>query len=243
MPTGPGKSDQPTDRKVKLAPLNHFHGSLTSRVYLALKHAILTLEYRPGQILRKQMVCDALGVSRSPVSEAVARLAVEGLVTVMPQAGTYVARFSMQEIRESAFLREALELAAVEMLAPIITNDQIIQLRRNLRVQEALVEDGDFDGFYEKDAEMHALLMSFTGFARLAQMAETVWLQVSRARRLVLPEPGRVAETLNEHRAILEALETHDAELARRVTRTHLRQLIKYLEPLESRRPDLFSPT
>ena len=232
----------PSDQTVKLEPLSHFQGSLTSRVYLALKHAILTLEFRPGQILRKQMVCDALGVSRSPVSEAVARLAVEGLVTVMPQAGTYVARFSMQEIRESAFLREALELAAVEMLAPVITEDQIIQLRRNLRVQAALVEDGDFDGFYQKDADMHALLMSFTGFSRLGQMAETVWLQVSRARRLVLPEPGRVAETLKEHRAIVQALEAHDPELARHVTRIHLRQLIKYLEPLESRRPDLFAP-
>lgn len=232
----------PSDQTVKLEPLSHFQGSLTSRVYLALKHAILTLEFRPGQILRKQMVCDALGVSRSPVSEAVARLAVEGLVTVMPQAGTYVARFSMLEIRESAFLREALELAAVEMLAPVITEDQIIQLRRNLRVQAALVEDGDFDGFYQKDADMHALLMSFTGFSRLGQMAETVWLQVSRARRLVLPEPGRVAETLKEHRAIVQALEAHDPELARHVTRIHLRQLIKYLEPLESRRPDLFAP-
>ena len=241
MPTDPEKSEPQTEQPVKLRPLSQFQGSLTNRVYLALKHAILSLEYHPGQILRKQLVCDALGVSRSPVSEAVARLAVEGLVVVMPQAGTYVARFSMQEIRESAFLREALELAAVEMLAPVITDDQIVQLRRNLRVQEALVDDGDFDGFYEKDAEMHAILMSFTGFSRLAQMAETVWLQVSRARRLVLPEPGRVADTLKEHRAIIEALEARDADLARQVTRAHLRQLIKYLEPLESRRPDLFS--
>lgn len=225
-----------------LSPLDRFDGSLSQRVYLALKQAILMLDYAPGSLLRKREICAALGVSRSPVSEAVARLAGEGLVTVQPQSGTYVARFDMVEIRESAFLREALELAAVEHLAPVITDEQIVELRRNLRVQEALVTDGDWQGFHEKDAEMHRLLMSFTGFPRLARMAETVWVQVARARRLVMPEPGRVAETLAEHRAIVEALAQRDPEAARAATRAHLRQLITYVEPLEARRPDLFSP-
>ena len=224
-----------------LRPMDGFEGTLSNRVYLSLKDAILTLAYKPGQILRKQQVCDALNVSRSPVSEAIARLAGEGLVTIMPQAGTYVARFSMDEIRESAFMREALELAAIEHLAPVISADQLLQLKRNLRVQEALVEDGDIAGFYEMDAEMHQLLMRFTGFRRLAKMAETVWLQVSRARRLILPEPGRVKDTPAEHRRIIEALEAGDGETAREVTRHHLRQLLTYLEPLEQSRPDLFS--
>lgn len=225
----------------RLKPLDGFEGTLSNRVYQSLKDAILTLAYEPGQILRKQQVCEALNVSRSPVSEAVARLASEGLVTIMPQAGTFVARFSMDEIRESAFLREALELAAVEYLAPVITTDQILQLKRNLRVQEALVEDGDVAGFYEMDAAMHALLMGFTGFRRLAKMADTAWLQVSRARRLILPEPGRAADTLIEHRQIIGALEAGDCDAARTATRHHLRQLLTYLEPLEQSRPDLFS--
>jgi DNA-binding GntR family transcriptional regulator len=224
-----------------LKPLDGLDGTLSNRVYLSLRAAILTLEYNPGQILRKQQVCEALEVSRSPVSEAIARLASEGLVTILPQAGTYVARFSMSEIRESAFLREALELAAVEYLAPMITEDQIRQLKRNLRVQEALVEDGDVAGFYEMDAEMHLLLLGFTGFRRLAKMADSVWLQVSRARRLILPEPGRVVDTLAEHHRIIDALEAGDTEAARTATRHHLRQLLTYLEPLEQSRPDLFS--
>ena len=131
----------------KLTPLDQFEGPLSNRVYLSLKDAILTLQYAPGEILRKQVVCEALHVSRSPVSEAVARLASEGLVTILPQTGTYVSRFSMAEIRESAFLREALELAAIEYLAPRIADEQIVELRRNLRVQEALVHDGDIAGF------------------------------------------------------------------------------------------------
>ncbi|MFK7753369.1 MAG: GntR family transcriptional regulator [Sedimentitalea sp.] len=241
MSNPPASDLRPSDRPV-LKPLSAFQGSLSNRVYLTLKDAILTLGYAPGAALRKQELCEELSVSRSPVSEAVTRLASEGLVSVLPQTGTYVARFSMAEIRESAFLREALELAAVEFLAPRITDEQLVELKRNIRVQEILVQDGDVAGFYENDAAMHSLMMSFTGYGRLAHMADSVWSQVARARRLVLPEQGRVTQTLREHHAILNALQARDPDLARTTTRSHLRQLITYLEPLETRRPDLFAP-
>jgi DNA-binding GntR family transcriptional regulator len=227
----------------RLRPLDDFAGSLSARAYAALKEAILTLAYRPGEILRKAEICEALGVSRSPVADAVARLAAEGLVDVVPQAGTFVARFSMEEIREGAFLREAVELAAIEHLAPRVTEDQLVEIRRNLRIQEALIADGDVAGFYRLDAAPHETLLAFTGFRRLVQVSQTAQVHVTRARRLVLPVPGRVAATLGEHRAILEALEARDADAARRAMRTHLRQLITYLEPLERERPDLFDPS
>lgn len=219
-----------------------FPGSLGQRVYQCLRHAILSLRYRPGEILRKPEICAALGVSRSPVADAVARLQAEGLVDVVPQAGTFVARFAMQEIREGAFLREAIEVAAIELVAASITDAQLQLLRRNLTVQAALVDDGDIPGFYALDAEMHELLLSFTGFAKLAVVAETAWLHVNRARQLILPVPGRVAATLAEHRAILAALEARDPAAARVAVQAHLRQLITYLEPLERDRPELFSP-
>lgn len=227
----------------RLTPLSGFSGSLGQRVYQTLRQAILSLAYRPGEILRKPDICEALGVSRSPVADAVARLQVEGLVDVIPQAGTFVARFSMQEIREGAFLREAIEVAAIARVAPRITDEQLQRLRRNLTVQAALVADGDIPGFYALDAEMHELLLSFTGFARLAQVAETAWLHVNRARQLILPVPGRVAATLAEHRAIMAALERRDPVAAREAIRSHLSQLITYLEPLERDRPDLFNPS
>ena len=213
---------------------------MAQKVYLSLKDAILTLTYRPGEILRKPEICAELGVSRSPVAEAVARLAGEALVDVVPQAGTFVARFSMDEIREGAFLREALELAAVDMVARNITDGQVVQLRRNLRVQEALIEDGDFKGFHQMDAQMHELILSFTGFRRLASLSETSWVHVNRARQLVLPAPGRVQATLFEHQAIVDALEARDPAAARAATRLHLRQLLLVLEPFVAERPDLF---
>jgi len=215
---------------------------LAQKVYLTLKDAILSLAYRPGEILRKAEVCAALGVSRSPVAEAVARLAAEGLVDVVPQAGTFIARFSLADIREGVFLREALELAAVERVAETITDDQVIALRRNLRMQEAHLADGDTAGFYHLDARMHELILSFTGFRRLAALAETSWVHVNRARQLILPTPGRVQATLTEHQAIVAALAAHDPAAARAATRAHLRQLLTFLEPLAHQRPDLFLP-
>ena len=104
-------SQDPIAENHRLKPLEAFSGSLGAKVYQTLRQAILSLSYRPGEILRKPEICAELGVSRSPVSDAVARLAVEGLVDVVPQAGTYVARFSMAEIREGAFLREAIPRA------------------------------------------------------------------------------------------------------------------------------------
>lgn len=235
------REPQEASGTARLRPLDAFPGSLANRVYLALKEAILCIAFRPGEILRKGEICAALGVSRSPVSEAVVRLAAEGLVDVVPQAGTFVARFSMAEIREGAFIREAIELAAVRRVAEIVTEEQLAELRRNLRVQEALVADGDHAGFYKLDGEMHGMILSFTGYRRLQQVSETAWLHVNRARQLVLPVPGRVAATLAEHRAIVAALEARDPERARAATRAHLGQLLTYLEPLERERPDLFS--
>jgi DNA-binding GntR family transcriptional regulator len=227
----------------RLRPLSAFSGSLGQKVYQSLRQAILSLAYRPGEILRKPEICEALGVSRSPVADAVARLQAEGLVDVVPQAGTFVARFSMQEIREGAFLREAIEVAAIEQVARQISDAQLLLLRRNLTVQAALVGDGDIPGFYAMDAAMHELLLSFTGFPKLSQVAETAWLHVNRARQLILPVPGRVQATLAEHQAILGALEARDPVAAREAIRSHLRQLVTYLEPLERDRPELFNPT
>ena len=91
-------------KRCALLPLDQFSGSLATRVYLVLKDAILSLVYHPGEIIRKREICETLGVSRSPVSEAIAILASEGLVDVVQRAGTFVSRFSMVEIREGAFL-------------------------------------------------------------------------------------------------------------------------------------------
>ncbi|WP_350335988.1 GntR family transcriptional regulator [Coralliovum pocilloporae] len=223
-----------------LADIAELEGSLAQRVYQTIREAILSLDFPPGAILRKGAICDALGVSRSPVSEAIARLSAEGLVNVVPQSATRVSYFSMWEIREGSFLREALELAAVAKVAEDVTDEQIAQLSRNMRLQQLLVEDGDYSGFYQTDEEFHGLMMQFTGFKRVTTVASTVSLQVTRARMLLLPTQGRVSETLVEHQAIVDAIKNRDPSTAQDVMRFHLRQLMPRIEMLAKERPDLF---
>lgn len=218
-------------------------GPLAQRVYHSLKRAILSLDFPPGANLRKASVCERLGVSRAPVADAITRLASDGLVDVVPQSGTRVSYFSMDEIREGVFLREALELATVAKVARDLTDEQRKQLSRNMRLQELLIEDEDIPGFYQADEEFHGMLMDFTGFRRLADVAQTVSLQVSRARMLLLPTPGRVAETLAEHRAIFEAISNRDEQAARDAMRAHLGQLMPRIEQLEQQKPQLFNLT
>jgi DNA-binding GntR family transcriptional regulator len=225
----------------RLLPLDRFQGSLGQRVYQSLKHAILTMTYRPGDVIRKPEICDHLGVSRSPVADAVARLAADGLLDVVPQAGTFVTRLSMTDIREGAFIREAIEVAAAERVATIIRDDQLRDLRRNLRMQEASVTDGDQQGFMQLDGQMHEMMLSFTGFPRLPQVSQTAWLSVHRARQLLLPVQGRLQATLHEHRLILAAFEARDPQAARLAVQQHLRQLLTYLQPLERAHPELFA--
>lgn len=236
----PGAFPEASSGALPLRPLSAFPGSLAARVHLSVREAILSLALRPGARLGKAEVCAALGVSRSPVSEAFARLQGETLVEIVPQAGTFVARLSMDGIREGAFLREALELAAVEAVAGRVTGEEMQALRRSLRLQEAMAADGDMAGFHAADAEMHEGILLLTGHRRLPALSRTAWVHVDRARRLLLPVPGRLAETVEEHRAILEALERRDPEGARVATRHHLRQLLRRIEPLARERPDLF---
>jgi DNA-binding GntR family transcriptional regulator len=242
MPHSLAPDQQNQTGAARLQPLDRFQGSLGQRVYQSLKDAILTLAYRPGDIIRKPEICDRLRVSRSPVADAVARLAADGLVDVIPQAGTFVTRLSMTDIREGAFIREAIEVAAAELVAPRITDDQLRDLRRSLKLQEALVADGDAQGFMTLDGQMHEMLLSFTGFPRLPQVSQTAWLSVHRARQLILPVEGRLKATLQEHRTILATFEAHDAHAARLAMQHHLRQLLTYLQPLEREHPELFSP-
>ncbi|MDP5218069.1 GntR family transcriptional regulator [Ruegeria sp. 2205SS24-7] len=217
-------------------------GPLSQQVYQILKQAILSLDFPPGAVLRKPTICARLGVSRAPVSEAITRLSEDGLVEVIPQSATRVAYFSMPEIREGAFLREALEIAAVGKVAQDRTETQLTQLNRTLRLQALLAEDGDFQGFYEADEAFHAQIMQFTGFARLTDVAQKVSLQVTRARILLLPSPGRMSETLQEHRAVFEAIHAQDPQAAQTRLRHHLGQLMPRIAKLAEERPRLFRP-
>jgi DNA-binding GntR family transcriptional regulator len=226
--------------EVQLKPIEELDGTLAQRVYLSLQEAILTLKYPPGTVLKKGAICEQLGVSRSPVAEAIARLSAERLVDVIPQSATRVSGFSMEEIREACFLREAIELAAVGKVAEDRTEEQLTLLTREIRMQKLMIEDGDQDGFYKADEAFHALLMEFTRYPGVSNMAKNIDLRLSRARMLLLPEEGRVAAAAQEHARILSAIKQGNASLAQTEMKEHLAQLLLRLEPLETKHPDFF---
>lgn len=217
-------------------------GPLGQRVYTCLRDSILSLALEPGTVLRKGALCAQLGVSRSPVAEALGRLSTDGLVDIVPQSATRVSRFFIPELREENFLREAIETAAVGKVAKERTDEQLIKLSRNLRLQELLVEDLDFQGFFEADLEFHDLIFAFTGFPKVATAAAQMSLQLRRARQLILPEQGRPKEAVAEHKAIVSAIKRQDVSAAQAAMSLHLGQLIKRIEPLEHQHPDYFRP-
>lgn len=215
-------------------------GPLGQRVYAVLRNGILDLTFPPGMVLRKAALCDQLGVSRSPVSEALGRLSSEGLVDIIPQSATRVAQLSLSELREESFLREAVEIAAVAKVAQDRTDDQLTRLSRNLRLQGLLVEDRDFQGFFEADLAFHELILGFTGFPKVVAAAGQMSLHLRRARMLLLPKEGRLAETIMEHQAVVDAIRAQDPRAARKAMSLHLGQLIARIEPLERQHPDYF---
>jgi len=223
--------------------INGLNGPLGQRVYSTLRTNILDMTLKPGAILRKGALCEQLGVSRSPIAEALGRLSSDGLVDIIPQSATRVSRFSMAELLEENFLREAVEVAAVGRFASDRTDEQLTRLSRNLRLQTLLVEDKDFQGFFEADLEFHELILSFTGFPKVNQVAEEMTLQLRRARKLMLPELGRPAQAVTEHTEILTAIKAKNVVTAQSKMISHLRQMEKRIVPLEREHPDFFRAT
>ena len=225
----------------KLPLVGDLSGSLAERVYTAVKGAILTLEFLPGAQIRKSAICAQLGVSRSPVSDALTKLSNEGLVDIVPQSGTRVSRLSMAAIREDVFIRGALEGAAARHAAAERSPETMARLTRNIEMQKLLVADLDAQDFMRTDIDMHDMILATTEKPRLRLAVRIFSSHVDRARQLLLPEPGRLAETLEEHVALIDAIRDQDPARAEAAMRHHVEQLTRRLAPLEAARPDLFT--
>jgi DNA-binding GntR family transcriptional regulator len=204
--------------------------SKADRVYQHLRRRIRELALPPGAPLRKEEVAAELGVSRAPVSEAVARLAEEGLVEVFPQHGSFVAPIRAADVRESLFIRAALETEAMRRLAPSVDGAFMARLDENLAGQTDALATGDLERFYDLDEALHGLLFAAVESPRAARMLDSARAPLDRVRRLVLPEPGRPEATLAEHRRLVEAVRSADPELAAAAMRVHLAMVGRTIE-------------
>jgi GntR family transcriptional regulator, rspAB operon transcriptional repressor len=204
--------------------------SKAERVYGSLRRRIRELALPPGAPLRKEEIALELGVSRAPVSEAIARLAEEGLVEVFPQHGSFVSPIRAAAVRESLFIRTALETEAMRRLAPIADAALFAALDGNLAAQAEALDDGDLARFSDLDEAFHAVIFAATQTPRAMRLLDSARAPVDRMRRLALPVPGRPQDTLDEHRRLVEALRTGDAEFAAAAMRVHLAQVARTID-------------
>jgi DNA-binding GntR family transcriptional regulator len=204
--------------------------SKTERVYEHLRRRIRELALPPGAPLRKEEIALELGVSRAPVSEAIGRLADEGLAEVFPQHGSFVAPIRGAEVRESLFIRTALETEAMRRLALTADAALMARLDENLADQAAALGDGDLPRFHDLDESLHALLFAAVESPRALRLLDAARAPLDRVRRLALPEPGRPEETLAEHRRLVDAVRSGDPELAGAAMRVHLTMVGRTVE-------------
>lgn len=215
-------------------------GSLANHVADQLREAIVTLRLKPGTMLDKAEICQRLGVSRSPVAEAMARLKAEGLIDILPQRGTVVSLVSIGAVEEYIFVRRALESETVRILAHSRPRALIERLRDSLRRQEEVVAAGDMVAFHPLDLEFHEILLSAVGYSRMKAMVDTARNNLDRARRLT-NSSRRVTTGLRQHTQIVDALEQQDADGAAQMMRHHLDGVVHEVYQLAQEAPELFA--
>ncbi len=204
--------------------------SKSARVYRELRRRIRELTLPPGAPLRKEEIALELGVSRAPVSEAIARLADEALVDVFPQHGSFVAPIRAADVRESMFIRTALEVEAIRRATKVADTNLLSQLEQNLKEQAAALHAGDLALFQDLDETLHAVIFSAIGTPRALRMLEAARAPLDRPRRLALPEEGRARATYLEHCRLVETIRTGDAEFAGAAMRVHLAMVARSIE-------------
>ena len=209
--------------------------SLVGGAYDALKEAIRNNVFAPGYQGSEQEIASQLGMSRTPVHEAIIRLQEEGLVRVLPRRGVVVCAISPDDMREIYEVVIALETASAELLAekpadersPIADELQAV----NAAMQAALAAD-NLPEWAKADARFHQLLVERTGNGRLARMFHTVMDQSHRARMLTLRLRPKPTASVREHRAIFDAIRKGDPQAARERAKRHRAAARDQLLPL-----------
>src|SRR5919201_6848935 len=211
-----------------------------TQVYATLRDAIIRSELPPGRKLSENELANWLGVSRTPIREALVRLRDERLVAIVPQLGTYVSRISPQAVSDAQFIREALECASIRETAILATEDEVALLEENLRAQERADERGDFDAFYVLDEDFHRMLCDLSGHATVWTVTQRAKGHLNRVRRLSIPMPSYIGEMIAEHRGVVAAVAEHDPDEAESQLRHHLRMVLREIPQLRVQHPDYF---
>jgi GntR family transcriptional regulator, rspAB operon transcriptional repressor len=210
------------------------------QIYENLRSAIIALELEPGSAIDRSQLQVSFGRSSTPIRDALARLAEEGLVDIVPQSATRVSLIDIGRARQTQFLRRALELEAVEMLSTAPDRSVVHVLRDLVARQKAAAERADLSGFEQLDQEFHARIFEAAGVSDLYAFLRLRSGHIDRIRRLHLPVSGKSQEIVRGHGLIVKAISAGDATDARRRMRDHLSSSLAYLPKLREKYPTYF---
>jgi DNA-binding GntR family transcriptional regulator len=218
-----GMEVEPRQDRVRPAGPAPARPSLADAAYAALKASILEGLLPPGEEAVEQAIADQLGMSRTPVHEAVLRLQHEGFLRVLPRRGVRVLPIDPEDLRQTYEVLIALEGAAAALLAArgAAAAEVLNEMREATAAMEAALARADRAGWAAADDRFHRALLAGSGNPKLARLAETAADQAQRARSATAarrPEPGTSAR---EHEAILAALAAGDAQGAREAVAAH----------------------
>lgn len=195
----------------------------------ALRQAIRDGLLPPGERLMEIPLAEELGVSRTPIREAIRILEQEGLVVMIPRRGTYVADMSLKDVTEVFELRSILEELAAELAAERITNEEIEALEQHLVEIGNYMNENNLDKVVQADILFHEILYKASRNDRLVEMINNLREQTLRFRTLSMSQTGRLAKTWDEHRQLVEAISDRDVERARQIARIHMEESEKTL--------------
>lgn len=209
-------------------------------VYHDLRRAIITMEQTPGTPIIEYELTQRYGISRTPVREAVLRLAEERLVDVVPKSGTFVARIPLSNLREAIVARRALEEVTVRAATRWASESQIMELRATIQRQKEVADQGDEEAFHLADEDFHAGIAAAGRFPGIWDMIQQMRVQVERYRRLTLPQPGRMQMIVREHTTVLNTIAKGDADGAVAHMTEHLNKLTLDIAVFRDLWPDYF---
>jgi DNA-binding GntR family transcriptional regulator len=214
------------------------HYTLTQRIYYRLREMIESGSLQPGSKLDEQALADRMSVSRTPLREALGKLAREGIIENRPYRGNFVRTFTAKQVNDLYEVRRALEGLAVRLAVPKLSGEYLRLLRSILDdIQEAL-ERGDMAGYGAADQRFHDTLAQLAGNETLIESIERLRLQIQLVKSIANQDPNVVERTARERPQILAALESRDAELAARLMEEHIegvrRAVVSQFEALEN---------
>jgi DNA-binding GntR family transcriptional regulator len=215
-------------------------GSVTTDVTNVIREAIVTLALPPGSAIDKSLICAELGVSRFPVSEALARLQIEGLVDIAPQRGSTVSLVRLADVREYMLIRKGLESEALRVLIGSHDAGLIEALHATIAAQREAAERDDAEAFHQMDVAFHDIFYRSMRLTKVKTIIDSARANLDRARRLIIT-PRRLALTIAEHQAIFDGILAQDQGAATRAIRAHIDAVMVELFAFAREHPDLFA--